>query len=147
MKNRLLTLGLAALLMLVGGCSQPAVQFQSTDITGAPFSAAFRLSDQTGRLRSLEEFKGKVVALFFGYTHCPDVCPTTMLELKGALQTMGPQAQAVQVLFVTVDPARDTQAVLARYVPAFDASFLGLRGSEAQLQALAQADAHRLPAQ
>lgn len=130
---------LAVVVGVLTACSQPALQFQSTDITGAPFSARFRLTDQTGKARSLEDFKGKVVALFFGYTHCPDVCPTTMMELKGAMATLGPEAaRDVQVLFVTVDPDRDTQAVLAQYVPAFDTRFLGLRGSEAELQALAK---------
>lgn len=133
------TIVLAIILGVLTACSQPAVPFQSTDISGAPFSAQFRLTDQTGKTRSLEDFKGKVVALFFGYTHCPDVCPTTMLELKGAMATLGPKAaREVQVLFVTVDPGRDTQAVLAQYVPAFDASFLGLRGSEVELQSLAK---------
>ncbi|MES2742850.1 MAG: SCO family protein [Pseudomonadota bacterium] len=109
--------------------AQPA--FSNNDITGADFGRALRLTDHTGKPRTLADFKGKVVVLFFGYTQCPDVCPTTMAELAGAMQQLGPQADQVQVLFVTVDPERDTQALLAEYVPAFDKRFLGLYGSAA----------------
>ena len=103
--------------------------FKATDITGAEFAKALSLTDHTGKQRSLSDFKGKVVALFFGYTHCPDVCPTTLFDLKNAMQLLGDQSNQVQVLFVTVDPQRDTQAVLAQFVPSFDARFIGLRGS------------------
>jgi protein SCO1/2 len=89
-------------------------------------------------MRSLADYKGKAVVLFFGYTHCPDVCPTTMAELTQALQQLGPDAKRVQVLFVTVDPARDTPQVLSQYVQAFDPSFVGLRPSEAQLTKVAK---------
>ncbi len=86
-------------------------------------------------MRTIADFKGKAVVMFFGYTHCPDVCPTTMAELKAVMEKLGPDADRVQVLFVTVDPERDTQALLAQYVPAFDARFLGLRpADEAALQ-------------
>ncbi len=104
-------------------------EFNATDITGAEFAKALSLTDHTGKQRNLSDFKGKVVALFFGYTHCPDVCPTTMFDLKNAMKLLGEQSNQVQVLFVTVDPERDTQAVLAQFVPAFDARFIGLRGS------------------
>lgn len=90
-----------------------------------------------GKLRRPEDFRGKVVVLFFGYTHCPDVCPATMAELAGTLKQLGEQANDVQVLFVTVDPARDTQAVLAQYVPAFHPSFIGLYGTPEQTRAVA----------
>jgi protein SCO1 len=104
-------------------------EFNATDITGAEFAKALSLTDHTGKKRSLSDFKGKVVALFFGYTHCPDVCPTTMFDLKNAMKLLGDKSNQVQVLFVTVDPQRDTQEVLAQFVPAFDARFIGLRGS------------------
>ena len=114
--------GLAA----CGGGSGP--QFKNVDITGADYGRDFSLADQTGKTRTLSDFRGKAVIVFFGYTHCLDVCPTTLAELKMAKDQLGPDAGRVQVLFVTVDPERDTQDVLARYVPAFDPSFIGLRG-------------------
>jgi protein SCO1/2 len=113
------------------GAQQPVTLF-GTDITGADFASGFSLKDHTGKVRQLSDFKGKVVALFFGYTHCPDVCPTTMADMANALKLMGKQSDDVQVLFVTLDPARDTQEVLAKYVPAFDARFIGLYGDDAQ---------------
>ncbi len=103
--------------------------FVGTDITGADFPNPLKLTDHTGKLRNMSDFKGKVVALFFGYTHCPDVCPTTMSDLKQAMKLLGGKSDDVQVLFVTVDPARDTQEVLASFVPSFDKRFIGLRGS------------------
>ena len=103
--------------------------FQLTDVTGAAFARDFELTDHNGKPRSLADFKGKVVVVFFGFTHCPDACPTTMGELARVMNELGPQqAQKVQVLFVTVDPERDTPAMLAKYVPAFHPSFLGLYG-------------------
>lgn len=104
-------------------------QFVGTDITGADFPKPLKLTDHTGQLRNMGDFKGKVVLLFFGYTHCPDVCPTTMFELKKMMKLLGEKAKDVQVLFVTVDPERDTQEVMAKFVPSFDPSFIGLRGS------------------
>lgn len=103
--------------------------FVGTDITGADFPKPLTLTDHHGKLRTMSDFKGKAVILFFGFTHCPDVCPTTMLDLKNTMKLLGDQADDVQVLFVTVDPRRDTQEVLAQFVPSFDQRFLGLRGS------------------
>ncbi len=124
---------------LLSACSKAPPTFLSTDITGGPFSAEFTLADQTGKPRSMSDFKGKVVAMFFGFTHCPDVCPTTMSELKTALAQLGPAAaNDVQVLFVTVDPERDTSQLLASYIGAFDPNFLGLRGTPEELKALAK---------
>ncbi len=124
-----------ALMLMLAACS-PAKNndksvdaFNATDITGAEFAKTLSLTDHTGKKRNLSDFKGKVVALFFGYTHCPDVCPTTMYDLKNAMKLLGDQSDQVQVLFVTVDPQRDTQEVLAQFVPAFDKRFIGLRGS------------------
>jgi protein SCO1/2 len=124
---------------LISACSKSEPKFQSTDITDGTFSADFKMSDQTGTPRSLSDFKGKVVAMFFGFTHCPDVCPTTLSELKSALAQLGPAAaKDVQVIFVTVDPERDTEQILTNYLGAFDPSFLGLRGTPVELQAPAK---------
>jgi len=109
------------------GCNRGAT-FQSTDVTGADFGKELALTDHNGQQRHLTDFRGKVVVVFFGFTHCPDVCPTTLMELARALKTLGPDAQHVQVLMVTVDPERDTPEVLKQYVTALDPSFLGLTG-------------------
>ena len=111
----------------LAGCSAPSA-FELTDITGADFGRDIRLTDHTGKARTLAEFKGKVVVVFFGYTHCPDVCPVTLAEMATVARELGKDAQRMQVLFITVDPARDTPEVLAKYVPAFDPTFLGLYG-------------------
>ena len=124
--KRWVTLILAAMLLAACGPSKPV--FRNSDITGAEFGKSFSLTDHTGKPRTLTDFQGKVVVMFFGYTRCPDVCPTTMSELKQVLARLGDDAKRVQVLFVTLDPERDTQALLAQYVPSFDPSFLGLYG-------------------
>ncbi len=127
-------LALCALALLLAGCDQPAARppsFQNTDLSGLDYAHGFSLTDHNGKPRTLADFKGKVVVLFFGYTQCPDVCPTTMAEMAAAMKQLGAQADQVQVLFVTLDPERDTQALLAQYVPAFDPRFLGLRGDAA----------------
>jgi len=114
-------------LALAAGCDS-GPKFKSTDITGAPYGHALELTDHTGRARKLEDFRGKAVVLFFGFTHSPDVCPTTLAEVAQAIRTLGADAGRVQLLMVTVDPERDTQETLAKYVTAFDPRFLGLRG-------------------
>lgn len=108
-------------------------ELYGTDITGASFANTLNLTDHTGKARTLEDFKGKVVVLFFGYTQCPDVCPTTMADLANTMKLLGEKSDEVQVLFVTVDPERDTQALLAEYVPSFDPRFIGLHGTSEQL--------------
>jgi protein SCO1/2 len=114
---------------LTGGCnSSSGPSFQLTDITGADFGRDIRLTDHTGKPRTLADFKGKVVAAFFGYTHCPDVCPVTLSELATVAKELGNDANRLQVLFITVDPERDTPEVLSKYVPAFNPTFLGLYG-------------------
>ncbi len=119
----------AALFVLsFAGCVPSQPGFKNTDVTGADCCKDFRLTDHNGKTRTLADFRGKAVVMFFGYTQCPDVCPTTMAELKAVLQQLGPDAQRVQILFVTLDPERDTRELLANYVPAFDPSFLGLYG-------------------
>lgn len=112
--------------------------FKATDITGAPFGHDFTLVDHEGQRRTLADFKGKVVAVFFGYTHCPDVCPTTLADMALVAKKLGDDANRVQVLFITVDPARDTKEVLAQYVPAFDKRFLGLWGTPEETEAVAR---------
>ncbi|WP_341313332.1 SCO family protein [Paraburkholderia sp. IMGN_8] len=122
--------------LLVAGCDKQPPAFQNVDITGnSQFASNFSLPDTDGKIRTMADYKGKVVVLFFGYTHCPDVCPTTMAELSQALKELGPEdAKRVQVLFVTIDPERDTSALLAQYVPAFNPTFVGLRpADQAQL--------------
>ena len=129
MMGRLLISALLA--FALAACAPDVPRFNNTDITGAGYGRDFSLTDHNGTLRSLADFRGKVVVMFFGFTHCPDVCPTTLGELKLALQQLGDDAKKVQVLFVTVDPERDTQALLAQYVPAFDPGFIGLYGDAA----------------
>jgi protein SCO1/2 len=111
----------------IAGCDG-GTQFRSTDISGAPYGQALELADHTGKVRRLEDWRGKAVVLFFGFTHCPDVCPTTLADIAQALKALGPDAERVQVLMVSVDPERDTPQSLAKYVTAFDPRFLGLRG-------------------
>ena len=114
-------------------------EFRGTDITGADFGRKLSLTDHNGRHVTLETFRGKLVVLFFGYTHCPDVCPTTLSDLAQAFKLMAPEDVAkVQVLFVTVDPERDTPQVLKAYVPYFHPSFLGLYGTPAETAATAK---------
>lgn len=115
--------------MLLAGCDRGAPSFRNTDVTGAAFGKGFELTDHLGRRRTLADYRGKVVTIFFGYTQCPDVCPTTLSEMVEVMRLLGDKADRVQVLFVTVDPERDTQELLAQYVPAFDPRFVGLRGS------------------
>jgi protein SCO1/2 len=119
---------LAAVLTLLAACSSSGPSFRNADITGADYGRNLVLSDHNGKQRTLADFRGKAVVMFFGFAHCPDVCPTTMLEIKQAIQDLGAEAQKVQVLFVTVDPERDTPEMLAKYVPSFDPSFIALRG-------------------
>lgn len=119
------------LALALSACSPSGPKFNNADITGADYAKDFSLTDHTGKPRTLADFRGKVVLVFFGYTHCPDVCPTTLAEFKLVLQKLGNDAARVQVLFVTVDPERDTQQILAQYVPAFDPGFLGLYGDAA----------------
>lgn len=130
----------ACLAALALAACQPAPQppsFQATDITGAPFGRGFELIDHNGQTRTLADFRGKVVAVFFGYTHCPDVCPTTLSDFAAALKQLGPQAEQVQVIFVTVDPQRDTPDLLKLFVPAFNPTFLGMYTDAESLKRLA----------
>lgn len=112
--------------------------FKNTDVTGLDFAKDFALTDHNGKKRTLSDFKGQAVVVFFGFTHCPDVCPTTMSEMASVMKELGQQADRVQVLFVTVDPERDTPALLAKYVPSFDSRFLGLVGTPAETEKVAK---------
>jgi protein SCO1/2 len=118
-----------SLALLVSACSEPR-KFVSTDLSMVEWGKDFKLTDHNGRQRTLADFKGKAVVLFFGYTQCPDVCPTTLSTMREAMALLGDDGGRVQVLFASVDSARDTQALLAQYVPSFHPSFLGLRGSD-----------------
>lgn len=120
-----------SVVLCLSACSDPNEKFINTDLTGLDYAKNFELTDHNGKFRTLADFKGKAVVIFFGYTQCPDVCPTTMVEMANVMKQMGNLSEKVQVLFVTVDPERDTQALLAAYVPNFDIRFLGLYGDQA----------------
>jgi protein SCO1/2 len=113
--------------------STPKTSFVNTDITGSDIGRDFELTDHTGKRRTLADYRGKVVALFFGFAQCPDICPTTLSDLAQVKQQLGVDGDKFQVLFITVDPERDTQEVLAGFVPAFDSSFVALRGDKAEI--------------
>lgn len=114
-------------------CTQKPAAFSSTDITGAAFAQDFRLQDHFGQERSLADFRGKVVVVFFGFTQCPEVCPTSMTTMAEVKRLLGEHGKDLQVLFVTVDPERDTQSLLKEYMANFDPTFLALRPDPQQL--------------
>jgi len=122
------------------GAQGPARQaaFKGVDITGAEYAQALSLTDPQGQRRSLAEFRGRVVVVFFGFTHCPDVCPTTLIELASVKQQLGADGERIQGIFVTVDPERDTPALLKAYVDNFGAGFLALRGTDAETREAAR---------
>jgi protein SCO1 len=129
MRRFLLRLALASLIALSGCQQQSSQSFNSVDITGATYAHDFSLTDHNGSKRALADFRGKVVLVFFGYTQCPDVCPTTMADMAQVKAKLGSAGDKLQVVFISVDPERDTQALLAQYVPSFDRSFIGLYGT------------------
>lgn len=130
------------LTLLLAACgdrgSGAASPFTSTDITGVEWGRDFHLTDHNGVPRRLADFKGKAVMLFFGYIHCPDMCPTTLADMAAVVKQLGADGERVQGLFVTVDPRRDTPQVLAQFVPAFHPRFLGLYADEGTTAALAK---------
>ena len=147
--RRVTALILVALGTVLGACDKkgegtqmmlsPAQSsFKNTDVTGLDYGKDFAMPDHTGKVRTLADFKGKAVVVFFGYTQCPDVCPTTMTEMASVMQQLGPLSDKVQVLFVTVDPERDTPEMLSKYVPSFDPRFLGLVGDKAATEKVAK---------
>lgn len=121
---------LAFVFAALAGCDAKGPKFRNVDVTGADWGRELALTGHDGKPRTLADFRGKVVVLAFGFTHCPDICPTTLSELKGVKDKLGGDGVRVQVLFMTLDPERDTQGVLAKYVPAFDPGFVGLYGDQ-----------------
>lgn len=129
---------LGVFVALVAACDASAPRFNNVDITGANYARDFRLTDFRGATRTLADFRGKVVVMFFGFTQCPDVCPTTLSDMAEVRKRLGADGDKLQVIFVTIDPQRDTPEVLAQYVPAFDPSFIALRGTADETAAIAK---------
>ncbi len=125
-----------AIIMALVGCAEKAPEFRSVDITGADYAKDFALPDVNGQTKTLADFKGKAVVLFFGFAQCPDVCPTTMAEIAEVKKSLGKEGEKVTAVFITVDPERDTPQVLKAYMESFDPSFTALRGSPEQTAAL-----------
>ncbi|EER60775.1 electron transport protein SCO1/SenC [Acidovorax delafieldii 2AN] len=123
---------------LLSACSEKKTEFRGVDITGADYARDVPLTDHNGQKRSLKDFRGKVVVVFFGYTQCPDVCPTSMQELAEVKQMLGQDGDRLQGIFVTVDPERDTPSVLKAYMANFDPSFLALSGTPEEIAAVAK---------
>jgi protein SCO1/2 len=141
--SRRLTLSLtlsviAASLFGLSGCTEPKAAFKGVDITGADYAKELNLPDQNGQVRKIKDFSGKLVVVFFGYTQCPDVCPTTMQELAEVKRLLGADGEKLQAVFVTVDPERDTTELLKAYVENFDPNFVALRPTPEQLPAIAK---------
>lgn len=135
---RVVIAALCSLCLVLAGCESKPV-FNALDITGIEgYGTDFRLTDHTGKPRTMADFRGKVVVIFFGYTHCPDVCPTTLSEMKQVMQFLGKDAERLQVLFVTLDPVRDTPELLSKYVPSFHPAFFGLYGNPAATEKVAR---------
>jgi protein SCO1 len=124
------------LAVLLSACTPEPAAFRNTDLTGATFGHQLNLVDHNGQPRSLTDFRGRAIVLFFGYTSCPDICPTMLTRLSDVMKALGDDAQRVQVLFVTVDPERDSADRLKDFVPWFNPTFLGLRGDDAQTKAV-----------
>lgn len=135
-----LALSVPPTLAALAACDRkaPAAAFESVDVTGADYATGFQLADHDGKRRSLADFKGKAVAVFFGFTQCPDVCPTTMARLAEVKQRLGARGDRLQVVFVTVDPERDTPEILKAYMGNFDPSFVALRPTPEELPAVAK---------
>ncbi len=141
--SRRLTLSLtlsvvAESLFGLSGCTEPKAAFKGVDITGADYAKELNLPDQNGQVRKIKDFSGKLVVVFFGYTQCPDVCPTTMQELAEVKRLLGADGDKLQAVFVTVDPERDTTELLKAYVENFDPNFVALRPTPEQLPAIAK---------
>ena len=117
-----------ALALATAGCGEQSVRFNSIDLTGADYAKAFELRDSDGKARKLSDFQGKVVLLFFGFTQCPDVCPTALTRAAAVKKQLGADGEKLAVIFVTIDPERDTPAMLKDYTAAFDPAFIGLHG-------------------
>lgn len=136
------SLGAAVLTVGLTACGKSEASLQDVhgiDLSDASFGDGFQLKDADGRVRTLEDFKGKIVLMFFGFTQCPDVCPTSLVNASQIKSMLGPDGDQLQVLFVTVDPERDTPEVLREYTQAFDPSFIGLYGDADETAAVAKA--------
>lgn len=140
-RRAVLAAGTTAVLALAG-CDRltpaPKASFQGVDITGADYAKKLSLADPDGQVRSLDEWKGKVVVVFFGYTQCPDVCPTTLAELAEVKRSLGPDGDKVEGVFVSIDPERDTPALLKQYIGNFGPGFVALRGTPEETKAAAR---------
>jgi protein SCO1 len=136
LRRRFLTFSVVAAALILGACSPAGPKFNAIDITGADYAKGFTLADHNGQIRNLSDFKGKVVVLFFGYTQCPDVCPTSMTELAEVKRLLGPSADKLQGAFVTVDPERDTPELLKAYMGNFDPTFLAFVPTPEQLKTI-----------
>jgi protein SCO1 len=130
--------GTMALFGMLSGCSEQKMQFKAVDITGADYAQNFSLPDQFDKVRTMADFKGKVVVVFFGFTQCPDVCPTAMADLVEVKKLLGKDADKLQGIFITIDPERDTAPVLKAYLGNFDPTFVALRGTAEQTAAVAK---------
>ena len=124
-------------LILVSCAKNAEFKFNGSDISNANLNSSFELLSHTGEIKKITDFKGSVVAIFFGFTHCPDICPTSMPELKFIKESLGKQSDKLQVIFITLDPERDNQSLLNSYVPSFDKSFIGLTGSQEDINRVA----------
>lgn len=138
LRRRSLLVAASAAVAAAAGCDVAKPQFKSIDITGADYARTLALTDQNGQPRTLADFKGKVTVVFFGYTQCPDVCPTTMAELAEVKRALGADGAKVQGIFVTVDPERDSPELLKAYMANFGADFVALRGTPEQTKAAAK---------
>lgn len=127
--------------LLIASCHDqqaPKVRFHGLDITNATYAQDFELTDHFGEPKRLKDYQSKVVVIVFGYTHCPDICPTTLADMAKTMNLLGNKRDLVQVLFITLDPERDTQEVLAKFAPGFDQTFVGLYGSDSQVKQVAK---------
>ncbi len=131
-------IGSAVAVGLLPSCAPEAPKFNAVDITGAEYARDFPLTDHLGQRRSIKDFPGKIVAVFFGYVQCPDVCPTTMAELAEVKKLLGSDGQKLQVIFITVDPQRDSAEVMKAYMANFDPTFLALLPTPEQLADIAK---------
>ena len=137
-RRHLLGATLGATGLFIAGCSEPAASFSGIDITGADYATGFSLTDHNGQARTLAYFKGKAEVLFFGFTQCPDVCPTSMSDLAEAKRLLGADGERLQGLFVSIDPERDTPEIMKQYMASFDPSFLALYAAPDKLPELAK---------
>lgn len=138
LKRQFLAASAAAALSMLAACGQDKPAFKGVDITGADYAKGWELTDQHGQVRTLKDFSGKVVIVFFGYTQCPDVCPTSMQELAQVKQLLGPDGDKLQGVFITIDPERDTAELLKAYMANFDPTFIALRPTPEQLAQVAR---------